>query len=168
MAFNDAFGFFGHYAFSSKPTHVRSIYESMSENMGDSYNEDFNSLNPARLYANAMCMASAQYQLDRALNNRDPSKATELLVKLEKDFQVVPGYNDSLKQRRDYLVALSKIARGCSQSVIEESLRLILGNNFKSYTHLVAPSFPDNPGNCGVFGRPGETSKQFFNSGQTR
>ena len=42
MAFNDAFGLFGHYSFSSKPTHGRTIYESMSESLGDSYNKDFN------------------------------------------------------------------------------------------------------------------------------
>jgi len=162
MAFNDSFGSFGHFSFSSKPTHGRAIYESISENMGDSYDQGFESLNSARLYADAMCMASAQYQLDRALNNRNPALATELLTQLEKDFQVTPGYRDSLKQRRDYLSALAKVSRGNSQAVIENALRLVLGTDFVSYTHLTTPPWPVDPTATSVFAVAGETTKQFM------
>src|SRR4051812_12574058 len=103
MAFADAFTLFGHMAFSSKPTHGRAIYESLVDGQGDAYNRDFNGLQQARNYALAICLASAQYQLDRALNNRNPAKATELLGRLEQDFQVVPPPNATLPQRRAFL-----------------------------------------------------------------
>ncbi len=161
MAFNDAFGIFGHYAFSSKPTHGRSIYESLSDGMGDSYNSDFSSLQSARLYADSMCLAHAQYQLDRALNNRDVSKATELLTQLEKDYQVSPGQRDTLKQRRDFLSAMIKVSRGNSQSVIESALGTLLGSNFVAYEHLTPTTFPPSPGDVGVFAKTNEIVKQF-------
>jgi hypothetical protein len=161
MAFNDAFGFFGHYSFSAKPTHGRAVYEAISENMGESYNSDFNSLNSTRLYASAVCIASAQYQLDRALNNRDVSKATELLIQLEKDFQVTPGRLDTLKQRRDFLSALVKISKGNSQGAIEAALSTLLGTDFVSYSHLTPEPWPSDPGTKSIFGNSGETVKQF-------
>jgi len=161
MPFNDAFGFFGHYAFSSKPTHGRSIYESMSEGMGDSYNQDFNGLNSARLYANAICMATAQYQIDRAFNNRDVSKATEMIGELEKDYQVTPGPSDTLKQRRDFLSAIIMVSKGNSQGVVERALRTVLGTDFISYTHLDTVPWPVNPNTTSVFGEPGKHMKQF-------
>lgn len=161
MAFNDAFGIFGHYAFSSRPTHGRSIYETIVENQGDSYDSDFSSLQSARLYADSICLASAQYQLDRALNNRDVSKATELLTQLEKDFQVTPGQNDTLKQRRDFLVAVVKVSKGNSQGAIESALKSAIGDDFISYTHLTPTLFPEFPGSTGIFPRDGEPIKQF-------
>lgn len=162
MAFNDSFGTFGHFAFSSKPTHGMSIYESLSESMGDSYNSDFSSLESARLYASAMCLASAQYQLDRALNNRDTSKATELLTQLERDYQVTPGQFDTLQQRRNLLSAMAKVSKGNSQGVISAALTTLLGDNFVSYYHLSGGLNPTSPGDVGVFDRTGEPCKQFY------
>lgn len=162
MAFNDSFGLWGHYAFSSKPTHGRSIFESMSDGMGDSYNNDFNSLQSARLYADSICLASAQYQLDRAFNNRNTSKATELLGKLEEDFQVTPGPYDTLIQRRAFLSSLFMVSKGNSQSVMEAALQTLLGNDFVSYSNLSYTPFPIDPGTVGIFTRPDEPVKQFF------
>lgn len=161
MAFNDSFGSFGHYAFSSKPTHGRSIYESMCDGMGDAYNKDFTAgIQQARLYAQAMCLASAQYQLDRALNNRNPLKATELLGKLEDDYQVTPGPNATLDQRRRFLAALFKVSRGNSQGVIESALTTLLGTGFVSYTHGSPITFPALT--AGTFDKSAAKIKRFY------
>lgn len=161
MFLNDAFGIFGHFAFSSKPTHGRSIYTSLVDGMGDAYNTDFNSFQQGRLYAVAICLASAQYQLDRALNNRNPSKATELLGQLEDDFQVTPPLNATLKQRRDFLAALFMVAKGNSQEEIVAALTTLLGADFVSYDHLPPTPWPATPGSVGVFCVPGTPIKQF-------
>jgi hypothetical protein len=161
MAFADAFSLFGHRAFSSKPTHGRSIYESMLDSQGDAYNKDFNGLQQARLYAQAICLASAQYALDRAGNNRNPATATELLAKLEDDFQVVPPPTATLPQRRAFLSALVRISHGNSQSAIEGALSLLLGSDFFSYTHSAAAPWPPSPGTVGVFAAAGSEIKQF-------
>lgn len=161
MFFNDAFGIFGHFAFSSKPTHGRSIYTSLVDGMGDAYNTDFNSYQQGRLYAQSICLASAQYQLDRALNNRDPSKATELLGQLENDFQVTPGTHATLKQRRDFLAALFMVARGNSQEAIELALTILLGSDFVSYDHFDPSTWPTSPGAVGVFAPTNSSIKQF-------
>ena len=153
MTFNDAFGLFGHYAFSSKPTHGRSIYQALVDGIGNSYNTDFSSLESARLYATAICLASIQYQIDRAYNNRDVNKATELLTQLEHDFQVTPGPNDTLKQRRDYLSSLVKISRGNSRSAVESALNTLLGDSFVSYEQHGQTTFPTSPGSVGVFSK---------------
>lgn len=161
MAFNDAFGLWGHLEFSSKPTHGRSIFTSLSDGMGESYNVDFNGYQQGRLYAQSICLATAQYQLDRALNNRNPAKATEILGQLEDDFQVTPGPYATLKQRRDFLSALFMVATGNSQSAIEYALQKVLGSDFVSYTHLTASPWPPTPGTVGIFPKVGDAIKQF-------
>lgn len=161
MAFSDAFSLFGHFAFSSKPTHGRAIYESILDGQGDAYNKDFNGLQQARNYALSICLATAQYEIDRAGNNRNPAKATELLGKLEEDFQVTPSPTATLPQRRAFLSALVKITHGNSQSAISGALALVLGSDFVSYTQLGASTWPPSPGDVGVFDAPSAKVKQF-------
>ena len=152
MAFNDAFGLWGHWAFSSRKTHGRALYEAALDAQGDAYSKDFSSLEQGKQYARAIVFATVQYQLDRALNNRNPAKATDLLGRLEQDFQVTPGPNDTLPQRRSFLAALAMVSQGNSRGVIEAALSAILGSDFVSYTPGTSGSpWPSSPGTVGVF-----------------
>lgn len=163
MAFNTAFGIFGHFAFSSKPTHGQSIYESFLASNGDNYSIDFNGYEGGRLYARSMVLASAQYQLERAYNNRSPQKATELLGKLEEDYQVIPSPGSSLKQRRDYLSALFLVSHGNTRGAIEAAMYKVFGGDFIAY-QATSPSdvttWPYSPGSVGVFCPEGTLPKQ--------
>lgn len=164
MPLTSAFTPPGHFAFSSKPSHGESIYRTLRDNFGDVFLTDFDGLQQARLYAQAMCLASAQYQLDRALNNRTPAKATELLAVLEHDYQVIPNPHATLEQRRAYLTAFQVIGRGNRREAMEFALRTLLGSDFIEYrTTQVADivATPASPGTVGVFAAPGAKKKVF-------
>lgn len=164
MAFNDSFGNFGHFAFSSKPTHGRTIYLALIDGQGESYNRDFTSVQSARLYAASMCLAQAYYQLERAGNNRYPGTATELLGQLERDYQVTPPQNATLKQRRDYLAALFLISQGNKRSAIEAALSKLFGSDFVAYQTTppgTGLTWPASPGSVGTFTPPNTPIKQF-------
>lgn len=164
MPLTSAFTPPGHFAFSSKPSHGESIYRTLRANFGDVFLTDFDGLQQARLYAQAMCFASAQYQFDRALNNRKPSTATELLPVLEHDYQVIPSPHATLNERRDFLTAFQKIGRGNRREAIEDALRTLLGSDFIAYrttarSDIVAT--PASPSTPGVFLAAGAKKKVF-------
>jgi hypothetical protein len=165
MPLFSAFTPFGHFAFSSKPSHGESIYKTLRNNFGDVFGTDFDSnLEQARLYAQAMCLASSQYQLDRAANNRKPLTATELLGALERDYQVVPPPKATLHERRVYLAALQRISRGNRREAMEDALRTLLGSDFIEYRTTRRADIVATPGSVGVPGvflGPGAKKKVF-------
>lgn len=165
MPLTSAFTPPGHFAFSSKPAHGQSIYETLRANFGDVFLTDFDgSLQQARLYAQAMCLASSQYQLDRALNNRTPAKATELLGVLEHDYQVIPNSRSTLEQRRAYLTAFQRVSRGNRREAMENALRTLLGADFIEYRTTQRADIvttPASPGTVGVFAAAGAKKKVF-------
>jgi hypothetical protein len=165
MPLFSAFTPFGHLAFSGKPSHGESIYNTLKDNFGNVFDTSETGLQQARLYAQAMVLASAQYQADRAKNNKNPATATELLGVLEHDYQVIPGSRATLPQRRAYLSAVQKITRGNRREAIEDALRTLLGPDFIAYeTTLPADivSTPSNPATGGgVFAGRGTQKKVF-------
>lgn len=165
MPLFSAFTPFGHLAFSGRKSHGESIYAALKDNFGDTFDLDSaGSHQGARLYALAMCLADAQYQLDRAGNNRNPETATELLALLEHDYQVSPPPTATLPQRRAVLAALRKISQGNSRGAIEAALTILLGSDFIEYrTTALADvvTWPSSPGTVGVFARPDAQKKAF-------
>lgn len=165
MPLFSAFTPFGHLAFSGKPSHGESIYGTLKDNFGNVFDTSETGLQQARLYAQAMVMASAQYQVDRAKNNKNPATATELLAVLEHDYQVVPSSKATLPERRAFLSAVQKITRGNRREAIEDALRTLLGADFIAYqTTLPADivATPSNPATGGgVFAGRGTQKKVF-------
>jgi hypothetical protein len=154
--------FNGGFAFSSKPTHGQAIYEAMRDSMGGTYETDFSGKQQARLYAQAMCIGAAQYQFDRAYNNRKAATATELLPSHERDYQIVPSYNSTLSERRQIAAARALVTRGPRREAIEDALRTLLGDDFISYETTNtgdAITFPSSPGDVGTFARAGTQKK---------
>lgn len=155
---------FGHLAFSSRPAHGQTIYETLRDNFGDTFNVSYSGLQQARLYAQAMCLASAQYQIDRAANNGSPATATELLGVLERDHKIIPSQGATLQERRDYLSAYKRITRGNRREAIEDALRTLLGSDFIEYrttarSEIVAT--PTDPALTSVFSARGAKKKVF-------
>ena len=130
-----AFSTLGHFAFSAKPPKGQVIFESMRDSLGGNYSEDFDGLEMARLYAQAMCMASALYTLERAGNNANPRKATELLAELEREYGLVPGPKATLGERRAELAARRILPRGAMREHVEDALQTLLGADFVEYRH---------------------------------
>ena len=131
-----AFSKFGHFAFSRKAPPGQRFYESMVKALGDGANFalDFDDNHQsAKLYANAMAMATARLTLERAGNNRHPLKATEMLPPLEDEYGLKPGPTDTLTDRRAALAVRKMFTRGARREAIENALRLILGDYFVAY-----------------------------------
>lgn len=123
----------GHFAFSGRQPRGQVIYESMRASLGENYSTDRNGLEMARLYAQAMGIASALYTLDRAVNNIIPTKATELLTELEREWGLVAGAVDTLPVRRAALAIRRLLPRGATREAIEDALTQLLGADFISY-----------------------------------
>jgi hypothetical protein len=164
MGFSAFSRFNGGFRFSSRVPHGRRIYEALKTSQGDTYDESFDGRQSARLYAAAMSLAAAQYQIDRALNNASPITATELLGKHENDYQIVPGYQQTLHERRVVADARRKVTRGARREAVEDALRTLLGDDFVSYeVNEIADTvtWPATPGNVGTFKRAGAPKKGF-------
>jgi len=141
MPLTSAFDPFGMFEFSSKPSHAERIYEALVRAMGDgdNYSLDFDdNHHSAKLYAMAMGLAAIQYTLDRANNNRDPLKATEMLPTLEAEYRITPAPDATLPERRAVLAAKMMITRGPRREYVEGALKLILGDLFVAYHPLAS------------------------------
>lgn len=164
MPLTSAFSPPGHFAFSSRKPRAQVIYESLREGMGDTYEEGFEGRQQARLYAQAMCLASADLQNIRAGNNRIPAKATELLPELERDYQVIPPYSATLEERRAVFSSRAKAVRGNRREAVEDALSTLLGSDFVRYEttdRADVVTWPSSPGDLGVFAATGAQHKSF-------
>lgn len=160
-----AFARFGNgFRFSSKPPAGQSIYETLRDSMGDTYDVDFNARPQVRLYCQAMCLSAAQYEFERAEKNQNPSTADELLPTLERDYQVIPPFDATKHERRVVLAARRLVTRGPRREAVEDALRTLLGDDFIAYetTEVAdAVTWPSVPGDVGVFARSGTQKKLF-------
>lgn len=162
MAFSNFNRFGNGFRFSSKKPHGQAVYETLRESMGDAYSKEDGGRQQARLYAQAMCLGAAQYELDRAANNQNPLTATELLPVLERDYQVIPPFDATLGDRRRTLAARRLTTRGPRREAIEDALRTLLGSDFVAYepTPIAdAVSWPATPGSIGTFAAAGAQKK---------
>lgn len=160
-----AFARFGNgFRFSGKQPVGQTIYESLRDGMGAAYEEDFDGRQQARLFAQAMCLSAAQYEVERAGNQQNPLTADELLPALERDYQVVPRYTDTKNERRRVLDARRKVTRGSRAEAVEDALRTLLGDAFIAYEPTPAADavvWPATMDEVGVFARAGAQKKVF-------
>jgi len=153
---------YGMLTYSRRKSHAQAIYDVLIEGLGDSFDTSPDQLETARIYAAAMVLGSAQYMLDRAGNNRNPLKATELLALLERDYQIVPGPTATLNERRRELAARAKLTKGNRRGAIEYALRALLGDAFIEYrttSKIEIQTVPFDIASTGVFAPPGTEKK---------
>lgn len=164
MKFSAFARFNGGFRFSSRPPHGRLIYESLKAAQGDTWNESFDGRQSARLYAASMAIGAAQYQIDRALANATPLTSTELLGQHERDYQIIPGYEQTLGERRAIADARRKVTRGSRRESVEDALRTLLGSAFVRYETTAEDeivTWPNGPDVVGTFERPGTLKRGF-------
>lgn len=164
MGFSAFHRFNGGFRFSSRKPHGRAIYEALKASQGDTYEESFDGRQSARLYAAAMALAAAKYQIDRAINNASPLTATELLPQIERDYQIVPGFAQTMQERRIVADARRRVTRGSRRESVEDALRTLLGSDFIAYETTDSSErsvWPAQPGDVGAFKRVGSPKKGF-------
>jgi len=137
-----AFAPFGMFAFSSKPTHAEAFYRSMVAAVGNvpgsTVAKGTISTAPgtrmeAKIYADAMAFARARYLLEHAGAQRLPEQLTELLPTRETEYQIVPGFRDTVTERRRAVAARMMLPRGAAKTEVENALLTLLGPAFIAY-----------------------------------
>lgn len=163
-----AFCPFGLLRYTGAMPDAEKIYDSLLANEGNgaAFSDDAASIQQARNYARAMVLAGAKSQIDRAKNNEDPHRATELLPALERDYGIVPLDGQTFPERRAAVAARQEVVFGASQGVIVGKLTELLGADFVAYSRVSAPGkFPPDPpgtptlGSVVAFDRPGAQIK---------
>lgn len=155
MTFN-AFARFGHVSFSGRELLGKKIYEAMKRATGPAFDDSFNgSHTQAKLYAQAMGIASTSLMLDRVKNNAIAKKATDLLPNLEKNHGIIPYQGESKHQRRARLHARMLLARGATYAGVWEIMDSLLGDDFASWAVAEAATlvrFPDTAADAKLVG----------------
>lgn len=138
---------------SSRPSRIQAMYEAYKNDLNDRPDENF-SLLPgsnieASVYARAREQARARYALDRAYNNANPLKATETLPQLEQEYELSPGPDDTVQQRRAALAARMLLPGGANYANVTTALSTLLGADFVAYRltpSAEAVNFPSSGG----------------------
>jgi hypothetical protein len=155
-----AFAKFGHLRFSGKPSYAETIYRQITgENaLGALFDFESGTYEEAFAYSEALSLARAQLEVDRAYNQGDPNLTTDLLPALERDYRLVSMPTDTLPSRRSRLAAQMQISAGATDANIAATLTTALGADFVAYRpakYSEVTAWPASPGSGpGLFGRP--------------
>jgi hypothetical protein len=114
--------------FTRRKPVAETIYETLREQWGSLFSEDPESMINTETFAQAKCLALAKEQLERAGNQANPRYCTELLPKLEADYQIVPEPGATIQQRRAALIAARAARGGPRLDSLRDGLTALLGD----------------------------------------
>jgi hypothetical protein len=165
MARFSAFSPLGQLRFSAKAPSGAGIYRAIVAAQSGAFDMSPGTEGDAEAYATAMALARARTALDRGAAQHDPTMAIEMLPVLERDYGVIPGEGDSIRERQRALAARIAISGGPREESIENGLRTLLGADFIAYrvqTVAEAGTWPADPSaGPGIFGRDEIAAKLF-------
>jgi hypothetical protein len=121
----------GMLAMSSRPSHAETIFRSMVRSQGGAFASGGHQ--EAKLYAQAMGLARAQYELERAGNQQFAKKVTDFFPIQEHEHGLIPKPRDTVAARRGALAAAKLLPGGAEQTNVENALRALLGAAFVAY-----------------------------------
>lgn len=100
-------------------------------------------------YAQAMHAARVRYTLEHAGFQLDPLKVTEMLPLREEEYGLIPGFNDSIDERRAALAARLLAPKGGWYNNIKNALLTLLGDSFVQYAPTTVGQAEVTPLLCG-------------------
>jgi hypothetical protein len=116
------------------PSEAEKIYRSLVASLGTgNYAVAIGMREDAWCYAWARCLAVARLTLIHAGRQIDPTCVFEYLGDREAEWQIVPGPNDSLLQRRAMFAARLLLPRGARREAVVDALQTLLGTAFVWY-----------------------------------
>ena len=124
-----AFTPFGILKFSSAPSELEGQYRALGQQLDQAF-DPADPNNEAEKYATARHLARVNLTLQRAGNQRDVTKALDLLPLRERDFLVTPSPFDNLLVRQNRLAALKMQQLGATASNIRNTLSTAIGSAF--------------------------------------
>ena len=140
-----AFVRFGHMSFSGKPSMPEQFYRAISANVAGAFDLTVGTHEEATVFARAHAAARAARTLQRAGNQIDPLKATEILPNLETDFGVIPGPFQDTPSRRRVVSAREKLPSGGTYTSMRAALVSALGTNFLALRLLTGAELANVP-----------------------
>lgn len=150
-----AFSPFGMFAFSGQLPLAQRIYTSLKAGIDPkAFDLTAGTLEEARIYSLAMGLARARSTLQRADNQRIPTKAIEKLPSLERDFGITPGGSDTVTQRQNVVAAAKAIQNGSREGAVVAALQALLGTDFVAYRVTPAnlvKTWPPTPSAVGTY-----------------
>lgn len=131
--FSSAFEPFGFLEFSGQDPLAKRIYDSLRESLGGAFqgrDQD------AETYADAMCLAAAQLQIDLAAAQDDPNQVNYLLPDIERDYKILVPFGATVEDRRVELLAAQAAASGSLQAAIQAGLSAVFGENLVGWRFM--------------------------------
>lgn len=123
--FSSAFEPFGFLEFSGQDPLAKRIYDTLRESLGSAF---VGASQDAETFADAMCLAAAELQIECAAAQDDPSQVNYLIGEIERDYRIVQSRNSTLEERRAELLAAQLAALGSRFQVIQDGLFAIFGD----------------------------------------
>lgn len=125
---------FGFLRFAGGKSAPQKFYEALGAQLDKAFDTTYglpqSEDNEAEKFALAMHLARVDVTLRKAGNQRDVTKATDLLPLREADFLATPGPFDTIYTRQQALLALRALPLGATQSNIASALTAALGSDF--------------------------------------
>lgn len=134
---------------ADEPSEGEKVYNALVDMLGGNVSIDDGTYMDGWTYATAMAIGEARLTLIHAGLQISPQNVDEMLGNREAEWQIIPGPNDSLWQRRDVLAARMKIPRGARREAVEDALRTLLGPAFIWYYTCKASDIQTWPPNLG-------------------
>jgi hypothetical protein len=120
-------------ACSSAPSHAEEFYNLLRTLYGPQMLFAKGSYAEAKLYAWAMGLGRALYELEHAGNQAYPLRAYDLLPLLELDFQLTPGPSDDVPTRQQAVAVAELFPLGAGPANVVAGLRAILGASYVDF-----------------------------------
>jgi hypothetical protein len=143
MPQRSAFTWPGAQGFYGGPTHIEQFYRLLPALWGTEIDfTEVGSDDELKLYAWSVVLGSALYEAEKAGNQANPLKASDLIPLLEQDFGIIPGAKDSLQDRQNAIAVAELFPRGCIPSnVVNASKLIVAAMNFLAY--VPSPEAPN-------------------------
>lgn len=119
--------------FDRRKPDAAAIYDAIKASWGDQVSFEDGSYQDGTASAQALGMARVRRRLRAAAEQRLPSRVSCLLPVRERELGIIPGYQDTVAQRRAVLATRYQIAMGGTELRIEDALRTVLGDDFIAY-----------------------------------
>lgn len=144
-----AFTPLGLYRLSGRPAMAKQIYASMINGLGDQYNVEQGQHMEAFCFAAARGIARARRRLQLAIEQKEPTRVSDMLPIREAEYGLTPGQSATMGDRRRALAAAMEYLNVPTALDVEDRLTDAIGSDFVAQILTTATAATATPTNCG-------------------
>ncbi len=134
----------------------------------ENFDQDFDGPHAARVFADAMGLATAALTLERAGNQGDPTLVGEFKAEMARDWGVVADASWTDAELRAALQTARRIPAGGRRENVERCMKELLGDGFIAYRTPLPTEvaiYPADPLTAGNWTQPGAPAKLWKTTG---